>query len=239
MPPPYVSVVKLENMIDLLSRRNFTDISVSIFTNYGFSKVDALLSISALRFLGFINEDGHVTDAIAGLRLKGEVQKKEFEKIVREAYKKLFDVVDDPQNLSADELSNEFTLQYGISKRIVKTAKPVFLKLCEYAGLKAEGSIVRSKRTFNTKKKVAVKEKYAGAPPQILDQLNARVGRMGFASIRVAEGRMVLNIPVELKERLLDEEALGEDWKILRTALRVFADKYILDDLSGDENFGT
>ena len=49
----------------------------------------------------------------------------------------------------------------------------------------------------------------------------------GYASVNVAEGRIILSIPSLLKDRLLDDEKVGNDWQGVRKTLKEFADKYI------------
>jgi hypothetical protein len=214
--PPYLSISKLEKSIELISNRSFNEIAVVLFTANGFSNVDALLAISALKFLGLVNDNGIPTELMSKLRLKGDIRKKEFEGIIRAAYRKLFETIDTPQNLSSDDLFNAFHAHYSnLSDRVIRAAIPVFLKLCEFAGLREEGSVVARKRRLNN----GLAKKSSN---RVQNQLEN-----GFAAVRVAEGRIVLNIPPELKDRLFEDETLVEDWSILRKALTVFADKYI------------
>jgi hypothetical protein len=49
----------------------------------------------------------------------------------------------------------------------------------------------------------------------------------GYDSVSVAEGRMFLSLPSELKDKLIDDEMVAEDWGIVRKALKAFADKYL------------
>ena len=50
---------------------------------------------------------------------------------------------------------------------------------------------------------------------------------IGYSKVNVAENRIHLYIPSELKDRLIDDENVSEDWVLARTALKIFADKYI------------
>lgn len=54
-----------------------------------------------------------------------------------------------------------------------------------------------------------------------------RVVQAGYSSVSVAEGRMFLSVPSDLKDRLIDDEVVSEDWGAVRKALKTFADKYI------------
>lgn len=231
LTPIYLSIARLVRVIDLVSNRSLTKVPASFFEGYGFSRVDALLAVNALKFLGLINDTEETTDLMTKMRLRGDTRRKEFEKILRIAYKRLFDAADTPQDLPIDQLESEFVVQYGVSKRIFKSAVPVFLKLCEYAGLRDESPIRKTNKVSNKEKKM----RNSGAPPRTLSELNDTAIRAGFAPIRVAEGRIVLNIPSELKDRLLDDESLNEDWHAIRAELRKFADKYIPDNSPKNE----
>ena len=50
--PPYISVAKLQELIDLVSNRNYSMFSSHIFKKQNFSASDAIWSVSALKFLG-------------------------------------------------------------------------------------------------------------------------------------------------------------------------------------------
>lgn len=225
--PPYLSLAKLQKTIDILSARSFSEVSAVLFTSNGFSKLDAQLAISTLKFLGLVDENGRATEQMPALRLKGDARKESLGGIVRSAYKKLFDTVDAPQNLSTIDLANAFHAHYPkLSDRVIRTAMPVFIKLCEYGGLKEEGSVVArtiKPREKNSDKKQPSKKTPANLPPTNDETLIAK----DFSLVRVAEGRLVLGIPKELKERLLDDETLEESWRTVRSALREFADAHI------------
>lgn len=238
--PPYLAITKLEEVINLVSNRMYNEFSASLFKNRGFGNADALLAVNALRFLNLIDDNGKPTEYMSRIGLKGDARKKVFGEIVRAAYKRLFDVVkapQSPQDLPPDELSNEMKMQYDLSPRVVRQAVPVFLKLAEFAGLIKEGSIVGRKRGPKTNKKEIKKIKHNGTPSRTPKQPDEIVAYdAGFAPVRVAGGRIVLNIPSELKDKILDaDETLHDDWSALRAELRKFADKYIPDNLPEDK----
>jgi len=232
--PPYLSVAKIERTIELVSNRNFTEVNVPLFVGYGFNKIDAQLAVSMLRFLGVINEEGESTDLMPKLRLTGEARKTEFEKIVRAAYKKLFGAVDNPQNLPSDDLRNEFVVQYHLSSRVVRTAIPAFIKLCEYAGLKEEGSVVgRIRRPAGTKSEKAHQVKQS-VQPKTAKNASGRTHRYedssgdGHELISVADGRLLLSAPIGAKDKLLNaDDSLDKKWREAKGVLRELADMLI------------
>lgn len=222
---PYLSITKLEEVINLVSNRTYGEFTPSIFRNRGFSPADAFLAMNALKFLNLITDDGKPTEQMAKIGLRGNARKEAFKEIIHKAYEKLFDVVSAPQSLSSTEIFNEMRMQYKLSARVARQAVPVFLKIAEFAGLIEEGSVVGKKRNPKTGEKTRGRGK---TEKQLYDTIISA----GFTSIRVAEGRMVLNIPSELKDKILegDDEILHNDWRSLRTELKKFADKYIPDN---------
>ncbi len=227
-----MSVPGIEKVMNIASSRNLTEATIALFMGYEFRPADAGLAVSALKFLNVVDDNGKPTSDMEKLRLKGDAGKQAFEKILRTAYKKLFDAVDNPHQLPSDELHNEMVVQYKLTPRVARTAVPVFLKLCEYAGLKEEGSITSKKRQPKTEKS-GKKAVLPGAPARSAKELHDIAVTAGFSPIRVAEGRMVLNVPSKLKDKLLDDDKVSADWSVLRKALREFADKYIPENENG------
>ena len=229
---PYISITKLEEVINLVSGRTYAEVTSSIFKNRNFSNADALLSINTLKFLNLITNDGKPTEQMVKIGLKGDARKEAFKEIIKKAYEKLFAVVPAPQDLPSDEIFNEMKTQYELSPRVARQAVPVFLKIAELAGLKEEGTVVSRKRNPKTKDKLNPK---IGKTEK---QVNDIAESAGFKSIRVAEGRMVLNIPSELQDKILegDDAVLHTDWRDVRAALKTFADKYIPDNLPKKED---
>lgn len=226
-PPtaPYISITKLEEVINLVSNRTYPEFTSSIFKNRGFSNADALLAMNTLKFLNLITNDGKPTEQMAKIGLKGDARKEAFKEIIKKAYEKLFAVVPAPQDLSSIEIFNEMKTQYELSGRVARQAVPVFLKIAEFAGLKEEGSVIGRKRNPKTGEKLTRKGK---TEKQLYDIAEGA----GFTPIRVAEGRMVLNIPSELQNKIMEgDDKLHNDWRNIRAELKKFADKYIPDNL--------
>lgn len=219
LKPPYLPVVKLEELIRLISSRNFSDVSSSLFVKYGFRTIDALLAINALEFLGLIDKKGKPTNQMAQLRLQGEARKKAFETMVRKAYEKLFNAMDKPYALSRNELFNEFAVQYELSRRIITSAIPIFLRLCEHAGLKEETS---TRKTDSGGKAKKVKKR-RNSTKTIKES-----GGVGFFPVQIVEGKMILNISPELQKEILEsnEEEFHQKWLKLKTDLKEFAEIY-------------
>jgi len=147
LQPPYLSISRLNKLYDLISSRSLSEINTEYLTNYGFSKPDAYLGVAALRFLGIIDDKGKTNELIRKFQLRGEQREKEISDIIKKAYKSLFDIVERPQDLSVDDLANEFLHAYKISsRRVADPGVRAFLFLCEQAGLREKTIQVRERK---------------------------------------------------------------------------------------------
>lgn len=223
--PTYLSLPKLEKLMELLTQRKLDKPNAAYFKTYGFSDSDAYLAISTIRFLGLIDESGSAVEEAKKLHLTGDSRKKEIEKIVRSAYAKLFEVTDKPFELSMDDLTNEFIHQYDMSGRVAKPAAQAFQKMCEYAGLLPEGTIqVRSERAPT---------KNSGEPKKEKGKQSKEEPKQTFAQsadttvIPFADGKIGLHIPTVLLTKAVFGGDLGEELKELTAQLSKFATKHI------------
>ncbi len=220
--PVYLSIVKLEEVIDLVSNRNYGEFAASLFTNRGYSMADALLAISALKFLKLIDDSGTPTSLMGKIGQRGDAQKKAFEEVVRDAYEKLFSVTNAPHELPSDELFNEMRNQYGISSRIARQAVPAFLKLCEYAGLKEKGSITAKKHINKGKE---------GQTKSVL-KMNHKKSELTSQAIpsdtfAIPVGKVFLSIPEDIHQKALFDEKVGKGLRDVLKEVKNFSDTYI------------
>ena len=149
--PPYLSISSLEKILSILSSRKLGEINASYLSAQRFSKFDVGIAIVALKFLGLIDKDCKTTDLTKKLQLQGKPKEEALQTMIRNAYAKIFSVIESPQNLSNQELSNEFIAQYNLSPRLAKSAVPVFQWLCGEAGLIDKSAVPNSrKRAFPT-----------------------------------------------------------------------------------------
>jgi hypothetical protein len=142
MTPPYIAVGKLEKAIQIISSKPYSSLAPTLFISNGFSNVDALLALSALKFLDLIDAKGNATSHMPSIRFEGEKRTRAFASIIKTAYAPLFKSLAAPELASNTDLVNAFKEHYPtLSDRILKSAIPAFLRLCIYAGLKEEGSV--------------------------------------------------------------------------------------------------
>lgn len=225
---PYLSAAKMEKLMELVSERSLSTISHDYFKNYGFGQADAYLAINTLKFLGVIDDKGKSTDVLRKFQLRGDTRNSEVQPILKTAYKKLFDAVNDPHKLSKDDLANEFMHHYSLSRRVAISAVPAFLKLCEFAGLLEQGSVLTRKRT---------------ADPSGKSQKNAKVysGNRTFGdynnlvAIPISEGKMELRLPHEVLTRMAFGGDIADDMKSLTKQLSEFAEKYCKNNQENNE----
>lgn len=229
MTPPYLSKVKLSAVIDYVSSRNLAEVSNDTFLKNNFSGADAGLAVNSLKFLGFIDDAGKSTELMTKLRLTGDARKQAFEKIVKDAYKKLFDVVPAPQDLPLDQLISDLRIQYDLSKRVADSAAPALVKLMEYAGLKEETAVRKFTPSDKPKKPKETPQKQDKKDKDALE-----TGRDYDFHIPIVEGKMYIEIPNEVHHLSLTDDDLNNDLRALVKQAHEFAKKYIPKDETSD-----
>lgn len=225
---PYLSATKMEKLMELVSGRSLSAIAPDYFKNYGFGQADAYLAINTLKFLGVIDAQGRATDALRKFQLRGDTRNSEVQPILKIAYKKLFDAVNDPYKLSKDDLANEFMHCYSLSRRVAVSAVPAFLKLCEFAGFLEQGSVLTRKRTADPSGKFQKGSK-AHSGNRIFRDNNDLV------IIPISEGKMELRLPHEVLTRMAFGGDIADDMKSLTKQLSEFAEKYCKNNQENDE----
>lgn len=157
--PPYVSVPKMEQLFNLLSTRNFQEITMQDLLSRGFAISDANQALQGLRFLGLIDESGKTNENTRIISMKGEGKNEKIQQMIKSSYSKLFETVPSAETLTKAELHDEFMAVYNISSRIATTAVPAFLWLCKYAGMNVSENIEARARVRNKEKIISPKTK--------------------------------------------------------------------------------
>jgi hypothetical protein len=134
--PPYLSISKLGQLLNLVSTRRFDEIQPQDLVHYGFGETDSYIGVTALRFLGLIDQKNQAKETIKKLQLQGDAKIEALATTVRNAYAMIFERIQDPAALDPDELHNEFLITYGITPRVARAAVPAFVWLCEQANLR-------------------------------------------------------------------------------------------------------
>ena len=125
------------NMIALLNRvrtRNLPETVNNAFLRIaGIPEAMAYRVVQALRFLNLIHEDGRPTDMFKALAASTDTQYRELlEKVVREAYRNMFDVIDPGQDPQA-RIIDAFR-RYQPRSQTTRMVM-LFLGLCREAGI--------------------------------------------------------------------------------------------------------
>ncbi|MCH8821154.1 DUF5343 domain-containing protein [Patescibacteria group bacterium] len=156
--PPYVPLSKLIETFRLLSTRSFSSFGPSDLTNRGFSKTDAFQSVSALKFLGFVDEANRTND-LSKLHLKGDERSKAILEIVKKSYTKIFETIPEANKLPKNELYNEFVALYNLSPRLANPSVSNFLWLCNESGLEVSEQPIGRKKNKVAERKTKITNK--------------------------------------------------------------------------------
>jgi len=238
--PPYLAVSRLEKMFSILSVKTPDVISTLLFTSNGFSKVDALLAINTLKFLGLIDDEKKPTQRMSSLRIKGDKRPGEIKKIAEEAYKPLFDNIEKPHELSKEDLFNAFCANYpGLSDRVYRSAIPVFLKICEYAGLKEAGTVRGWTVKARTDKPRMSEQKDTTRETLRKGKVMEEFGAPDFYMHPVMKGKMTITIPEDIFLRAATEDVLNDAWRTVLKAAHKFAEEHLKDKAPKSEEMGT
>ena len=218
VPPPYLSVKKVAEVIEFVSSRPFKEaITTRTFTDRKFSLPDAALAVNMLKFLGLIDDGGEATPVMQKMRIKDESRKPEFAKIVKGAYKELFETDTPPYELPADKLHTEFGDAYKVSDRLIRSAIPVFLKMCEYAGFIEEKPVQRRTATSSG----VIGKSLSPRKPSFTRIEKPRQNYSGLSVVPIEH--LELHMPEELKNRLLTDEDVEVLWREARAAIKKLA----------------
>lgn len=226
--PPYLSISKLNKVIEIFSTRNITEITSKELKGYGFGESDSYLAIAALKFLGLLDNEGNVNRELSKkLQLKGSPKLEALKDIVKKSYSLIFDRVPDPFSISNDELHNEFKIQYNLTPRLATTAIPAFLWLSELAELKEHSELI--KKGTKTRKQRETKIKNVKEHSQgVKDNSNHpddRSMNQAFQSFSFDSGiRLLIPILNQNVSKAILKGGLAE----ISEAIEAFENKYFL-----------
>ena len=102
-------------------------------THVGVSEGNAYRTVAAFQFLGLLDENGNKTSTMEALgKATSEEYPEELEKIIRDAYDYVFNIID-PSNATNQQLENAFRKYepYKQRKRMIS----LFVGLCKEAGI--------------------------------------------------------------------------------------------------------
>lgn len=129
-------------------------VDAKLIKTYGI-KSDPYHVISALRFLGLIDEDGQPTDKYPKIQASGAQFAENLEHIVREAYSDLFAKVPVETTATREDVENYVRL-HGTPSLASKVAT-LFIALCQEAGIELSPELASSVRRGAVRRKPAKK----------------------------------------------------------------------------------
>jgi hypothetical protein len=109
--PPYCPFVAVNQIFEKNRRVTITKIDAKTLKVYGIGKGYEYKLLSALRWLGLIDEEGNSTSYLAELRVVGEEFEKVLRGVVQESYKDLIST-NPPESSTREDLVNYFIQRY-------------------------------------------------------------------------------------------------------------------------------
>jgi Family of unknown function (DUF5343) len=212
--PPYLSNSKLELLFEVVSTRNFQNLSPNDLQSRNFSNSDSFLGIKTLKFLTFIDDRGKVSDNMRVLFLKGEENQKRLQEIIKQAYHKLYARNPSAEKLSRDELYNEFISEYRLSSRVASPTVSAFIWLCRKSGLLATKDAPNS-----TSKKISQRNTTA-IHKNTSEETNNKVKKIHSTFHTFNISGIILEIP---KNHVVDEAIISGELAEVKKALDTFA----------------
>lgn len=125
---PYIAIVWLEKFFDLNHRQRIDKVDTEFVRLNIMGSGHESQIISALRFLGLVDENGAATQKLASLRVLGEDFKRNLAPIVREAYSDLISTIV-LDSARSENLINFFVQRYNYSSTGATSAARLFIWL--------------------------------------------------------------------------------------------------------------
>lgn len=158
--PPYVTIGPTNKFLDLLRRQTPSKVdSKYVVDNDITTPPNAWTIVRFAEWLGFITDTGEIVqEKVRVLKLSGPERDQQMAKIVEDAYKDLFDVID-VEKASKEDIANFFVNTYNFGHRQKEIATSLFLHLCQLYGIPMAENLKKRTRTKEVKKKSASKIK--------------------------------------------------------------------------------
>jgi len=142
--PPYASTVVISDFLSKIQKINppTEPITVNTIKSWAIAEKQEPSLLSALKFLGVIDDSGIPTEKFPKLQTTGETFKKELQQIIKSAYADFFNTYKDVESLKKVEIVAFFQRSSNASKEKMAT---LFGYLCNLAGMPNEAFSTVSK----------------------------------------------------------------------------------------------
>jgi hypothetical protein len=159
---PYVATKALNDFFERIRYVSIPDkIDAGLLLDYNIPKGNVFALISALKFLGLIDDEGKPTLALNSLQVTGEEFTIALQNVIKAAYSDLFSKLDVSRD-SREHIRNYFARNYSTAKAGDSTS--LFLTLCRQAGipLSENLSTVRGVSTVKDKTRIVSRRTSSG-----------------------------------------------------------------------------
>lgn len=163
--PPYPQIGWLKNALDIFGKVRLQKIDSEVIESQNItSKGNGSKIVTFLKFLRVINEEGEIDrEKYLAFSYSGDKRKEEISKIVKEAYREVFEAIPDLQGINFEILINFFISEYHSSRRVAESTAKVFLFLCKESGIQVSPELEEmseiKKRDSNPINKIKTSEK--------------------------------------------------------------------------------
>ena len=189
--PTYLSVPKLELLIEKISKLSLKKIDKSTIQTIGLTGTDVSLGIATLNFLGLINDSDNTTTEVMRVFQSMDSQKRSegIAAVIKQAYKDLYAVNESIHSMPRNDIAESLRIAYGISQRVAISAAPAFMYLCQISGLR-EIDAESQRRNKSTKKSPTKTKLQKNITPshEVMNQNEVPTTLSNTAKNRILEG---------------------------------------------------
>lgn len=180
---PYASAAAVSELLDHIRYVSTPKkVDPGLLTDYGVSKGNTFALMSALKFLGLIDNAGVPTPAFSSLQTMGDEFRSNLREIVEKAYADLFSRLDVTRD-SREHIRNYFARNYSASQ--ADKATTLFLDLCREAGIPVAEELAKETRRTPVARSAPTKtEERSLSPPHATARGSATLGDLREAYLR-------------------------------------------------------
>lgn len=143
--PPYGPVGGTLQGLTSLQRSSVVRIDEDFLRSNRIAPGNEYKVVSALKFLGAIDEDGRPTESGRAFRAKGPTYTFALQEAVKRSYSLLFSKVD-LLTATKDDIYNHFVMDWGLGTEMAVKASRFFLEICRVADIGMSPSLSSGRR---------------------------------------------------------------------------------------------